>query len=87
MRPRFIVSEVSVTWPRNPPAGGNEPDPAISKWFERTLNHNAQRGYELVDWKLSRVYHPSPTGDGTPCVNETIIAVFKDAEPNTPEGP
>jgi hypothetical protein len=87
VRPRFIVSECALTWPRNPPTREDELDPpAISKWFERTLNHNAQRGYELVDWKVNRIYHPSPQ-DGSPCISETILAIFKDVEPNTPEGP
>jgi hypothetical protein len=66
--PPFIVAEVSKNW-----IDGVEalPTGPLCQQFERVININYQRGYELqsfqVDWRLV-----SPIE-----MNETIIAVFR----------
>jgi hypothetical protein len=68
MTDRFIVAELCKNWPEDPagPTGGY----TLAQLFERAINHNWERGYRLIDWKLSRVSPP-------PAFNETIIAIFE----------
>lgn len=61
----FIVAEVSKSWVR-----GQEVADLLSQKFEAVLNFNDQRGYKLIDWKLSQVSN----GD---VFTETIIAIFQ----------
>ena len=73
--PRFIVAEITKNWPesgeiltteamRNPPR-------LLAQRFEACINHNWEKGYRLVSWKLSQI------GDIEVCYIETIIAVFE----------
>jgi hypothetical protein len=65
----FIVAEVSKNW-----IDGREVTPGsglLAQQFERVINTNEQRGYELVSFQLHRMMTRPDE------LNETIIAVFK----------
>lgn len=62
----FIVAEITKNWEDGIPIV----DDLLSHRFEKVLNTNLNRGYELHDWKFSSVIHNG-------VLTETIIAVFK----------
>jgi len=62
---RFIVAEITKNWTPSTPAAD-----LLSQRFEAVINVNLDRGYKLIDWKISTVT------DGT-IVIETIIAIFE----------
>jgi hypothetical protein len=66
---RFIVAEITKNWTPSTPAVD-----LLSQRFETVINVNLERGYKLVDWKISTVT------DGT-VVIETIIAIFEKEMP------
>jgi len=64
----FIVGELSKNW-----RDGVEVTPGLgllSQQFERMINANASRGYQLHSFQVHRMM----TGDNV--LNETIVAVF-----------
>lgn len=62
---RFIVAEVSKNWQQQTPVND-----LLCQRFEAVINVNAERGYRLIDWKItSAVNHDILT--------ETIIAIFE----------
>ncbi len=69
-----IVAEVSRNW-----SGGPEDaiKPLLCTTFERVIDVNMGRGYDLESWQLQIV--TNPLGQ----INETIIAVFVLKEPQT----
>lgn len=73
--PPVVVGEVSVSWTE----GGDLPKALISQRFQDVINVNLERGYELVDWKLSTVVQEFTPKFGDPLVRitETIVAVFR----------
>ena len=79
--PRFIVAEVSKSWP-----AGEEPDATlIAERFETVIATNLARGYVLRDWKLIATPvrgRRLENGDGRAIEEgsslvETIVAVFE----------
>jgi hypothetical protein len=62
---RFIVAEIAKSWDKNTPA-----DDLLSQRFERVLNVNFERGYRLIEWKISSVINAE-------VLTETIIAIFE----------
>lgn len=66
----FIVAEVSKNWEPGevPPATA---EGFICGMFEKLIDVNARRGYDLYQWNLHRLY--TPAGH----LNETIVAVFR----------
>ena len=62
---RFIVAEITKNWEPNTPVSD-----LLSQKFEGVININVDRGYKLVDWRLTSAY----TGE---CFTETIIAIFE----------
>lgn len=62
---RFIVAEVSKKWTNQTPVND-----LLCQRFEAIININSERGYRLIDWKISSVI---VEGD----LNETIIAIFE----------
>jgi hypothetical protein len=77
---RFIVAELSKNWPEDQAdlecwnfgqPNNNGLRRFLAQRFEDVLNHNAARGYKLVDWKFDRSW--SRNG----LLNETIIAIFE----------
>jgi hypothetical protein len=77
--PKFIVAEVSRTWPKP----SLESDPTISQKFEQVLAANNERGYELESWDFTTVttqmFDKNERCVGN-CITETIIAVFRHIE-------
>jgi len=70
MPDRFLVAEISKNWPEDP--AEKTAGLTLAQLFERIINSNWERGYRLVEWKLSRLdLQFCPPG-----LNETIIAVF-----------
>jgi hypothetical protein len=65
----FIVAEISKNWRNNSP-----PVDLLCQRFEKVINVNLERGYELQDWKLNVVALDDS-------LNETIIAIFKKIKP------
>lgn len=65
--PKFIVAEVSKGWIDGCHAGELS---ILSQRFEEVINVNWERGYRLVDWRLSQLCNGNE-------MTETIIAVFK----------
>lgn len=63
--PRYIVSEISKNWRRDQ---DGEP---ISMLFADVLEHNAAKGYVMVEFRFDRVVL-SPDE-----INETLIVVFQ----------
>jgi hypothetical protein len=61
---KFIVAEITKNWSQD-----HAPEELMCKTFEKIINQNLDRGYELHDWKYNTV-----AGDS---MVETIIAVFK----------
>lgn len=62
---KFIVAEITKNWDKQTPVSD-----LLSQKFEVVINTNSERGYKLIDWKI------------TSCVNndiltETIIAIFE----------
>lgn len=74
----FIVAEVTKNWPGpafrpDSPTGG-----VIANQFERAIEFNRRRGYELHSWQLHRMMVPNPdTRVHLLTMNETIVAVFR----------
>lgn len=62
---KFIVAEVSKNWDKQTPVAE-----LLSQKFEEVINVNSERGYKLIDWKISSV-----VSEGV--LNETIIAIFE----------
>ena len=67
MTDRFIVAEVSKNWIE----GRSLTRGTVSQQFERIINNNLERGYQLHSFTLHRLM----VGDNE--MNETIIAVFE----------
>lgn len=65
MESKFIVAEVSKNW-----KWGEGSAELLSQKFELVINTNLERGYKLIDWKISTVVHQD-------VLNETIIAIFE----------
>lgn len=62
---RYIVAEITKNWDKETPVND-----LLCQRFEAVININSERGYKLIDWKI------------TSCVNnniltETIIAIFE----------
>lgn len=75
-RPRFIVAEISKSWPESPAEvltteAMRDPPRLLAQRFERAINHNWEQGYRLIDWKLSQI------GDPAASMTEIIIAIFE----------
>ena len=64
----FIVAEISKNWLHGISLSDT---PLLAQQFERVINVNAARGYELHSFQIHRLM-VSAGG-----LNETIIAVFK----------
>jgi hypothetical protein len=62
---RFIVAEISKNWESHTPV--NE---LMGQQFEAVINTNADRGYRLIDWKISSANYGN-------VYTETIIAIFE----------
>lgn len=69
-KPRFIVAEVSKIWGSSSP-----PVDTLATRFDRVIEVNRARGYELHSWKLTSVV-TGPVED--PIITETIVAVFEE---------
>jgi hypothetical protein len=65
---QFIVAEVSKNWSLN--AAGRSPE-FIQQAFEKVIEVNRARGYQLHSWQLHRLMVTPEQ------MNETIIAVFE----------
>lgn len=65
MDSKYIVAEASKNWAQNPSL-----DDLISHKFEKIININLERGYKLIDWKMT-----TTISDGV--MSETIIAIFE----------
>lgn len=65
---KFIVAEITKNWTSQTPATD-----FLSQKFEGVINVNAERGYKLIDWKLSTVVKNDT-------LTETIIAIFETDE-------
>lgn len=63
--PLFIVAEITKNWTKDTPI-----ENLLSQRFEAVININAQRGYKLIDWKISCGYSQD-------VLTETIIAIFQ----------
>ena len=90
MTQRFIVAEISKNWPEpameeafwgahpDAPRAPNGMRRLLAERFEEVINTNYARGYELKDWKYSRlVTDDYPESGSSPRYNETIIALFE----------
>jgi hypothetical protein len=66
MPEKFIVAEVTKNWVRATPVEGD----LLSQKFEKVINTNFKRGYDLIEWKITSFIN----GD---VLTETIIAIFK----------
>lgn len=62
---RFIVAEISKSWENQTPV-----EKLLCQEFERVINANHDRGYKLVEWKITSVYYLD-------VLTETIIAIFE----------
>jgi predicted GNAT superfamily acetyltransferase len=62
---KFIVAELSKNWGQGEPA-----TKTIGQQFEKAINTNFQRGYNLKEWKIN-----SNSQNGI--FTETIIAIFE----------
>lgn len=63
--PKFIVAEVTKNWTPETPVSD-----LLSQRFELVINTNFQRGYKLIDWKVSQTSNQN-------VLTETIIAIFE----------
>lgn len=72
MKDKFIVAEASKNWEQ----GDQSVSDLLSERFELIINTNFDRGYKLVDWKVSSIVINSDK-DKPPVLNETIIAIFE----------
>lgn len=68
-----IVGEVSVNWCTTQPAG----QLLVSQRFEMLIEHNADRGYDLVSHSHSSVVFQDRHDGSGDRLCETIIAVFR----------
>lgn len=73
----IIVAEISKHWTKP----GDEREGMLSARFEFVVRHNNERGYRLVDWKMTTLLiPPNMTGKDAPGgIVETIVAVFEKA--------
>lgn len=81
---RFVVAEVSVTYPWTEDfdevrARVEAPMGTLGKRFEHVLDVNAARGYLLRDWRFTSVPVAFKVGslEKTHAITETIVAVFE----------
>jgi hypothetical protein len=63
---RFIVAEVTKNWDGDTDISSE----LLSQKFELVINVNAERGYKLIDWKLTSLSDVN-------LLTETIIAIFE----------
>lgn len=63
---KFIVAEISKNWN----LGETETRLLLSNRFENAIAANFERGYKLIDWKISAILDNG-------VVNETIFAIFE----------
>lgn len=61
----FIVAEITKNWKKEFPVND-----LLSQQFEKVINTNLNRGYELYEWRITSIIHNE-------VLTETIIAVFK----------
>ena len=70
MKQKFIVAEITKNWKEQiwgvPPPVSD----LISKKFEKLIDVNYERGYDLQEWKFNQFAHNNT-------LTETIIAIFK----------
>lgn len=75
--PVTIVAEVCTNYESGAAVGGV----LLSQKFEQVIEFNRQRGYELVDWRMSSVATPMWAGSaGISTIAETIVAIFRRRE-------
>lgn len=65
---KFIVAEITKNWNKRTPVKD-----LISQKFEMVINVNNNRGYKLIDWKLS-------VANTSKLLTETIVAIFERVE-------
>lgn len=64
---KYIVAEVTKNWTTQT----SDTSELLSQKFEKVINTNLERGYQLVDWKLCAVMSSDEL------FTETIIAIFE----------
>lgn len=62
---RFIVAEITKNWNNQTPVRD-----LLCERFEAVININSERGYRLIDWKIT-------SAANNDILTETIIAIFE----------
>lgn len=62
---KFIVAEITKNWTKTTAVTD-----LLCQRFETAINHNAERGYKLIDWKITSTQNDT-------VLTETIIAIFE----------
>lgn len=62
---KFIVAEITKNWDKQTPVND-----LLCQRFEAVININSERGYKLIDWKIT-------SATNNDILTETIIAIFE----------